>query len=240
MEAFIPAAGLGTRLKPITDSIPKALLEINGITLLEIVLKRLALYSFDTFVINIHHFGGQIIEFLESRNNFELNIKISDERHKLLDTGGGLKQALNYLKEENFLIHNVDILTDLNPTGLMTYHLENEAIVTLAVQERESSRYFLFDDDKILCGWENVKTGEKKIVRSHGGVLKRFAFSGIHAVSGEIRTMMPPQDVFSVIDFYLSIAAKHQITYFNHSNTKFIDLGKKGNIADAENLLNYI
>lgn len=240
MEVFILAAGLGTRLRPITDSIPKALVEINGIPLLEILLKKLSRHNARHIVINIHHFGSQIIEFLKQNNNFGLNIEISDERELLLDTGGGLKNASRLLKEENFIIHNVDILTSLDLSSLLDFHTSNGCIATLAVQKRSSSRYFLFDENRILCGWENIKTGEKRITRTPEGTLKQMAFSGIHAGSQKLFSLMPPGPVFSIVDFYLSIAEYHQITYFDHSETSFIDLGKKENLTDAAKILETI
>lgn len=237
MEAFILAAGLGTRLKPITDSIPKALVEINGIPLLEILIKRLAKFSTDKIVINIHHLGQQVIDFLESKNNFGLDISISDERGLLLDTGGGLKKAAGLLREDNFLIHNVDILANLDLSALMKFHIESGNIATLAVQKRESSRYFLFDENRQLCGWENVKTGEKIITRNPAGAFSRFAFSGIHTGSRNLFPLMPQKKVFSIVECYLSIAKTKQITYFEHSDTTFIDLGKIENLTGAENII---
>jgi NDP-sugar pyrophosphorylase family protein len=240
MEAFILAAGLGTRLKPITDSIPKALVKINGISLLEILLKRLVKFSVDRIVINVHHFGDQIIDFLQANNNFGVNLSISDERRLLLDTGGGLKKAFKLLQEDNFIIHNVDILTNLDISSFMNFHIDNGHIATLAVQKRESSRYFLFDDRKLLCGWENVITGEKIISRNSTGTLSRYAFSGIHAGSRDLHQLMPDKEVFSMVDFYLSIAKTHQITYFNHSDTAFIDIGKKENLPVAESIISLL
>jgi NDP-sugar pyrophosphorylase family protein len=237
MEVFVLAAGLGTRLKPITDSVPKALVEINGIPLLEILLKKLAYCNADHIVINIHHFGEQIIEFLANNNNFGLNIDISDEQELLLDTGGGLKRASRFLKEDNFLIHNVDILSSLSLSSFMEFHTYDNCIATLAVQNRISSRYFLFDEDKVLCGWENVKTGERKITRTPNGTLKQMAFSGIHAGSNKLFPLMPKDNVFSIVDFYLSIAEYNRITYFDHTETSFVDLGKKENLAEAGNIL---
>lgn len=237
MEVFILAAGLGTRLKPVTDSIPKALVKIDGTPLLEILLNKLSRYKSEHIVINVHHLGDQIIDFLKHNNNFGLDIEISDERELLLDTGGGLKKASCLLKEENFLIHNVDIITGLDLFSLMNCHASGNCIATLAVQKRVSSRYFLFDEDKILCGWENVKTGIKKITRTPNGALKQMAFSGIHAGSSKLFPLMPADDVFSIVDFYLSIAEYNQITYFDHSETSFVDLGKKENFAEAGSIL---
>jgi NDP-sugar pyrophosphorylase family protein len=240
MEVFILAAGLGTRLRPITDSMPKALVEIKGIPLLEILLKKLSRFNAVHIIINVHHFGSQVIGFLKQNNNFGLNIEISDEREQLLDTGGGLKKASLLLKEENFLIHNVDILTSLDLSSLFNFHTSNGCIATLAVQKRSSSRYFLFDEDKVLCGWENIKTGEKRITRVPRGALRQMAFSGIHAGNRELFSLMPATPVFSIVDFYLSIAEYHQITYFDHSETSFIDLGKKENLTEAADILDTI
>lgn len=234
MEAFIPSAGLGTRLKPLTDSIPKALVEINGTPLLEIIIRRLSNAGVNHFVINTHHFSEKIHEFLELKKYFNASIDISDEKNLLLDTGGGFKKASAFLKEENFLIHNVDILSGISIKSFMDFHIQNGFTATLAVQERESSRYFLFDEEKLLCGWENIKTGEKKITRTPAGGLRRFAFSGIHTVNRKIFRFFPPQEVFSIIDFYLSIAGDYPIAYFDHSETDFIDLGKIENLKEAE------
>lgn len=236
MEAFLLAAGLGTRLKPITDSIPKALVKVNGVPLLEHTIKNLSRYGARHIIINVHHLGNQIIEFLQRNNNFGLEIEISDEMDLLLDTGGGLKKASPLFREDSFLIHNVDILSGIDLTAFMNFHSTIGCIATLAVQKRESSRYFLFDEEKWLCGWENVKSGEKRITRGSKGELIRFAFSGIHAGTRNLFPLMPAKDVFSIVDFYLTIAESNQITYFDHTDTSFIDLGKIDSLTLAENL----
>lgn len=238
MKAFILAAGLGTRLKPLTDIKPKALIEINGITLLELVINRLVKYSFNQIIINVHHHAEQIIKFLKQKNYFGIDIAISDERNLLLDTGGGLKKVFYFFNDNQpFLIHNVDILSDIDLSKFYQYHQKQNSIVTLAVQKRKSSRYFLFDDDNNLCGWENVKTSERKIVRQPIGKLSQFAFSGIHIANKEIFDYMPSEDVFSIIDFYLSVASDKRISFFDHTDSFLIDLGKKENLSEAEKIL---
>ncbi len=237
MEAFILAAGLGTRLKPITDSVPKALVKINGRPLLEILIQKLKTYGFTDIVVNVHHFGNQIISFLRENDNFGVKIVISDEQNCLLDTGGGLKKAAPLFHNDSLLIHNVDILSGLDLIDFMHFHDSGNYIATLAVQDRASSRYFLFDRNKILCGWENVKSGNKIIVRQPEGELNRFAFSGIHAVSKKCLSLLPDKEIFSMVEAYLSIAERHQITYFEHTDTLFLDLGKIDNLLEAEKIL---
>lgn len=238
MKALILAAGLGTRLQPLTNSKPKALIEINGKTLLGLTITRLLKFGFNQFIVNVHHFADQIIDYLKTKKNFGAQISISDESDLLLDTGGGLKKASWFFNDDRpFLIHNVDVLTNLDLAKLYESHLANDTIATLAVQNRKSSRYFLFDKEKNLCGWTNVKTGESKIVRHDSEALEPFAFSGIQVVSPAIFELMPDENVFSLVDLYLSIASKKRITYFDHTESYFFDLGKKENLAKAENFL---
>jgi NDP-sugar pyrophosphorylase family protein len=241
MKALVLAAGLGTRLKPFTDTIPKALVEINGTTLLELVIIKLKKAGFNQIIINVHHYADQIINFLESKNNFGIDINFSDERDLLLDTGGGLKKAAWFFNSpEPFLIHNVDILSNINLERLVSFHKEMKKISTLAVQNRISSRYFLFDEGKNLCGWKNEKSNEIKTARIPIGELKQFAFSGIQIVDPRIFQYFPDDNVFSLVDLYLSIASKEQITYFEHTDSIFLDLGKKENLAKAEKLITKI
>jgi len=238
MKAFILAAGLGTRLRPVTDSIPKALVVLNGNPMLKIIIERLIKSGFDRIIINVHHFAGQIIEYVESMNRFGIEIAFSDETGALLDTGGGLKKASWFLDgTEPFLVHNVDILTNLDLLLLYNHHLGSGSIATLAVQERKSSRYFLFDKEKNLCGWKNEETGIVKITRDPAGDLKKLAFSGIHAAAPAIFKLMPDAERFSLVDFYLSVASLNRITYLEHSESFFLDLGINENLAEAEKYL---
>ena len=157
MKAMIFAAGLGTRLRPLTDNMPKALVPVAGKPMLERVILRLKEAGFNEITVNIHHFGEQIIDFLRAHDNFGTEIHISDERGMLLDTGGGIKKARPFLDgQEPFLVHNADILTDIDLAGLYRHHLESDAESTLLVSERKTSRYLLFDDDYHLHGWINI------------------------------------------------------------------------------------
>lgn len=237
MKALILSAGYGTRLQPLTNSKPKALVEVNGVTLLEIVIRKLIAAGFNEIIVNTHHFADQIITFLE-KNNYGINIKVSDEKELLLDTGGGIKKASWFFNDGNpFLVHNVDILSDFDLNELYNYHIQNNSIATLAIQNRKSSRYFLFDEEKTLCGWRNDRTGEEIIGRNSKNKLIPFAFSGIHILQPEVFDLMPSEEVFSVVKFYLAIAKEHRITYFDHTNSLFIDLGKKENLEEAERVL---
>ncbi|MDZ7764542.1 MAG: sugar phosphate nucleotidyltransferase [Melioribacteraceae bacterium] len=165
MKAMIFAAGLGTRLKPITNDKPKALVEINGISLLEITIKKLIRFGFTELIINVHHFADQIISFIK-QSSFEADIRISDEREVLLNTGGGLKYAQWFFDDgKPFLLHNVDIITDLDLKSFYDSNLIDEAIATLAVRDRKSSRKLLFDENELLCGWKDIKKDNLKITR---------------------------------------------------------------------------
>jgi len=239
MKAFILAAGLGTRLKPLTDHKPKALVEINGTPLIELVINRLIRFGFDQIIVNVHHYADDIIKFLNRNNNFGIEIAISDEKDLLLDTGGGLKKAGWFFDDEKpFLVHNVDILSNIDLGILYSSHNSLNSSVTIAVQARYSTRYFLFDKEKNLCGWRNDISGETKITREFSGELTPFAFSGIHVIDPEIFKLMPDLKVFSIVDFYLTIASKYQITYFDHTSSIFLDLGKKENLIRAKELIN--
>ncbi|MDP2362987.1 MAG: sugar phosphate nucleotidyltransferase, partial [Ignavibacteria bacterium] len=181
MQAMILAAGLGTRLKPITEEIPKALVEVNGKTLLEIAIRNLIDNDFRKIIINVHHFADKINEFLD-KNTFAADVFISDEPDLLLDTGGGIKHAQKYFDDSPILVHNVDIISNLDLKEFYQYHLSDDAIASLVVSKRSSSRYLLFNDDNILCGWQDTRKEEKIIVRDKLN-LKQLAFNGIHILN---------------------------------------------------------
>jgi NDP-sugar pyrophosphorylase family protein len=239
MKALILAAGLGTRLKPLTDNKPKALIEINGTPLIELIINRLIRFGFNQIIINVYHFADDVIKFLNKKNNFGIEIEISDEKELLLDTGGGLKKAGWFFDDEKpFLVHNVDILSNIDLGVLYSSHNSLNSSATVAVQARDSSRYFLFDEEKNLCGWKNEISNDTKITREPHGKIIPLAFSGIHIIDPEIFKYMPEPNVFSIIDFYLTLAPKQQITYFDHTGSIFLDLGKKENLLRAKELLN--
>ncbi len=234
MKAMILAAGFGTRLQPLTNDRPKALVEVGGVTLLEIMIKKLIDHGFTDIIVNVHHFADQIIEFLENHNNFDINIKISDERAELLNTGGGIAKAKWFFNDnKDFLVINVDVLTDLDLSTFMDIHHKNEAMVTLAVRNRATSRYFLFDDDMRLCGWKNNKSSEKRVVRDEDKNLTSLAFSGIHVINPRIFSLMENEGSFSIVDVYLDLAKDNKIFGFKHDETFWMDVGKKENLDEG-------
>lgn len=242
MKAMIFAAGLGTRLRPLTDNCPKALVAIAGKPMLEHVILRLKAAGFDHIVINIHHFGQQIIDFLRLHENFGLRIDISDEREELLDTGGGIRNAACFLDDnEPFLVHNVDIVSDLDLRLFYETHVRSGALASLLAGERETSRYLLFDETQRLCGWENRKTGEVKSPYPdfQAGHYTAYAFGGIHVLSPRVFQWMHKwKGKFSIIDFYLSIAAQTEIRAYCPSCLEWMDVGKPESLAVAEKLMN--
>jgi N-acetyl-alpha-D-muramate 1-phosphate uridylyltransferase len=235
MQAMILAAGLGTRLKPITESIPKALVEVNGKTLLEIAIRNLIENDFRKIIINVHHFADKVKDYL-SRNTFAADIIVSDESGLLLDTGGGIKFANNYFDDSPLLVHNVDIISNLNLREFYQYHLSDDAIASLVVSKRISNRYLLFNDNNTLCGWEDVKNNEKIIVREKDN-LYRFAFNGIHILNPQIIHQFPDEKVFSVIKAYLKLAETEEIQGYICNDIKWIDVGKIDSLEKAEKLL---
>ena len=234
---MIMAAGLGTRLKPFTDKHPKALANVNGKTLLQRTIEYLARFNIKDVIINVHHFPGQIKQTLEKNKDFGSNITISDESDAILETGGGLKKAAWFFRDSNepFVLMNVDVLTDMNLKQMIHEHINLKPVATLAVTTRHTSRYFLFDELPNLCGWRNEKTGEQKISREASRFYPK-AFSGIHVISPKIFSLIKMEGKFSMVDVYLEIAKTYAITAFDHSNTKFIDVGKPDSIAKAEEL----
>ena len=236
---MVLAAGLGTRLRPLTNDRPKALVEIGGRTLLEITLTQLASFGVCEVIINVHHFADLVIEYLKTNNNFGLQVEISREE-LLLDTGGGLKKASWFFLQdpnrldEPFLLHNVDVISTIDFQKLVNFHNENRALATLAVQERESSRYLLFDDKGELCGRRIGRDQEPELVRSTPNP-QAFAFSGIHVISPRLLTNMTEEGVFSIIATYLRLAGQcEKILAFRADEYYWRDLGKLDDLRQAE------
>jgi len=233
---MILAAGLGTRLKPWTDRHPKALAPVKGRSLLQRNIEYLQFYGITEVLVNVHHFADQIIDMVNQHKGWGSKVSFSDETNEVLETGGGLKKAAWYFDgEKEFVLMNVDILTDLNLTAMIQQHCNSEAIATLAVSERETSRYFLFNDRDELCGWKNVNTGEEKISKRSLD-LRQKAFSGIHVISSRIFGHMHQQGKFSMVDVYLDLAKEHLVQGFDHSDSRFIDVGKPESIEKAERM----
>ena len=241
MKAMILAAGLGTRLRPLTNFQPKAMVEVNGMPLLEIVIRRLKYFGFDDIIINVYHFSDQITNFLKKKNNFDIKISISDERDQILETGGGLKKAAPFFNDKPFLLCNTDVLSDVDLRKMYNAHLKSDALATLVVRKRETSRYFIFDESNVLHGWMNVKSGEIKIARSSQGTFKMLAFSGIHIISPEIFSLMDQKDgAFSIIDVYLEAIQKNKIVGFEHNEGIWLDVGKKESLEKAIEIIDQI
>jgi NDP-sugar pyrophosphorylase family protein len=237
MKAMILAAGLGTRLKPFTDRHPKALAVVNSKTILQRNIEYLASFDIKEVIINVHHFAGQIIKIVKENKGFGSDISFSDETNEVLETGGGIKKASWFFEkdDQSFVVMNVDILTDMNLSDMISQHQQKSPLATLAVSSRQSSRYFLFDDSGGLCGWRNVKTGEEKISRNAEKYIEK-AFSGIHIISPGIFSLMKMQGKFSMVDVYLDLCKSNTITSFDHSASKFIDVGKPESVLKAEEM----
>jgi NDP-sugar pyrophosphorylase family protein len=240
MKAMIFAAGLGTRLYPITQTTPKALIKVKNIPLIEIVIRRLMMFGYNELIINIHHHADQIEQFLQSKNDFGIRIAFSDERDKLLDTGGGLKKASWFFDDgKPFLVHNVDVISDIDFGQLMESQIDSKALATLAVKTRPSSRYLLFDRQNRLCGWENTNTEEKIIVRQSAEI-QPYAFSGIQVVDPDIFNYISQEGKFSIIDVYLKLAADHTIKSFEHNKSLWLDVGKVESLTKAGEIIDII
>ena len=223
---MILAAGLGTRLHPITRNIPKALVDINGRTLLQINIEKLKQFGFDNLIINLHHFPEKIREYLNVHENFGINIEFSFEE-QILNTGGGIKKASWFLNDtQPVLVHNVDILSDVNFADMLKFHNDHQALVTLAVSKRNTGRQLLFDEQNMLKGWENTVSGEQKLVKSEEATLDRFAFSGIQIISSGFFDLVTEEAAFSIIDSYLRLAATNKIIAYKHNPENWFDVGK--------------
>jgi NDP-sugar pyrophosphorylase family protein len=239
MKAMVLAAGLGTRLRPLTDHKPKALVEIGGRTLLGITLSRLRSFGIREVIINVHHLADMVAEYLKANGNFGMRVEISREE-VLLDTGGGLKQAgwffLENPKEvdEPFLLHNVDVISSIDFGRMVERHKETGALATLAVQERETSRQLLFDEKLLLCGRRAGRDKEPEIARASADV-KPLAFTGIHVISRRLLSLMTEDGVFSIINTYLRLSAQgEKISGFRADDAYWRDLGKLSQVQQAE------
>lgn len=255
---MIFAAGLGTRLKPLTDTMPKALVPVGGKPLLQHTIEKLRIAGFDEIIINIHHFAEQIIEFVETNHYFGIRIELSHEREELLDTGGGIKKASSFFNDNKpFLVHNVDILSNINLRKLYEVHTQNyipsdsathplvqsqihSPLATLVCSERKTSRYLLFDSNNHLKGWINEKTGEVKspFPNFDPQHYRKLAFSGIQMLHPTILQYMNSfPDRFSIIEFYLSLCDREELSCYIPDNLKLIDVGKTDSLEDAQSFL---
>lgn len=239
MKAMILAAGLGTRLRPLTNDRPKALVEVGRRTLLEITIARLRTFGVSKVIVNVHHFADMVVEYLKKNDNFGMRIDVSREE-ELLDTGGGLKKAAWFFLEESaerdepFILHNVDVISTIDLGRMAQFHNEHRALATLAVQERETSRYLLFNERMELCGRRAGRDGSPELIRV-GQQVEALAFSGVHVISPRILSMMTEDKAFSIIATYLRMAAQGEnILGFRADEYYWRDLGRPENIERAE------
>lgn len=239
MKAMVFAAGLGTRLRPLTDNTPKALVCIEGRPMLEHVVRKLVASGFDEIIINIHHFGEQIIDFLKANDNFGATIHISDERDELLETGGGIRKARKWLGQgEPFLIHNADILTDLDLNKFYAHHISHQADITLLTAERPTSRYLICDRENRLHGWTNKKTGEVKPAgfKPDSGKYHELAYGCVQVVSPVIFDSLEKfteEHKFSIFDFYLAVCEQFKIMCYSPTGYNWFDIGTPEKLGEA-------
>lgn len=229
------AAGLGTRLKPFTENHPKALAPVNGKPLLQRNIEYLKSYGFNEIVVNVFHFADQIIDFLRANNNFGIKIHISDERPEVLETGGGLVYAKDFF-DDDFLVMNVDILTDLDLKEFINAHRQQKTLVTLAVSDRTSSRKLLFDHHNQLKGWRNLNTNEEILANDAANDLKELAFSGIHLIKPELFQHISMEGKFSIMKVYMELMKSETILGFDHSGGILIDVGRPSSVLEAEEI----
>ncbi len=234
MKAMILAAGLGTRLKPFTDSHPKALALVNGKTLLQRNIEYLKKYGITEIIVNVHHFADQIISHLQHHQNFGIPITVSDETDQVLETGGGLKKAAWFFNDRQpFVLMNADILTKMNLQAMISDHLAHQPLATLAVSDRNSSRCFLLNGQQVLCGWKNKQSGEEKISRADAPLTER-SFSGIHVIDPQLFSFLHQTGKFSITDSYLELAKTQIIRTFDHTGELLMDVGKPESLVAAE------
>jgi NDP-sugar pyrophosphorylase family protein len=238
MKAMILAAGLGTRLRPLTDDRPKALVEVAGRTLLEITLSRLRAFGIREVIVNVYHFADMVVEYLKAKHNFGMRIEVSCE-DVLLDTGGGLKKAAWFFLEDGnnsddpFVLHNVDVLSTIDLGRMLRFHFDQKALATLAVQERKTSRYLLFDEQLQLCGRRTGDDGRPELIRS-APQMQALAFCGIHVISPRLLAEVKDEGVFAIIPAYLQLAAQgKKILAFRADEYYWRDLGRPDQVMQA-------
>ncbi|MFO8236265.1 MAG: nucleotidyltransferase family protein [Bacteroidales bacterium] len=235
MKAMIFAAGIGSRLRPVTYEKPKAMVKVGGKTMLEHALEHLSGYGCKDIIINLHHFPEQIKNFVEENINTDVNIIFSEEKD-LLDTGGGLKKASWFFDDEPFLVYNVDILSNLNLNALINFHNIHYGLASVVVRRRNSSRYLLIDNDDKLTGWEDTRKKSKKMILKADSY-ERYAFSGIHVLSPEIIPLFPHKDKFSIIDFYLEVIKSHSVYAFLDDDSYWFDIGDLEKLKKANEFM---
>lgn len=235
---MIFAAGLGTRLRPYTNDRPKALVEVGGDALLGHCLRRLKEAGIESVVVNVHHFADKVEQYLKDRGDIGMEILVSDERDALLETGGGLQKAAPFLRDKgDFLVCNVDILSNIDFRRMAAAHNRSGALATLALRQRQTSRYLLWDESLRLVGWKNEKSGKYRWCKEAKPQARPLAFSGIHLINPEIFSLMQRSGKFSIIETYLSLGGNHVIQGYPHDDDIWMDVGKAAGLPDAEKLV---
>ena len=235
MDAMILAAGLGTRLRPITETIPKALVEVAGVPMLERVARRLIAAGATRLVVNIHHHPEQVVDFIRERDGFGVETIVSDESGDLLETGGALLKAAPLLgRDRPFFLHNVDVMTDIDLERMYREHVEHDPLATLAVMRREATRYLLFDENQQLCGFGNASTGLHREARPPVGATERLGFSGVHVISPRMLDLITETGAFSIINLYLRLVAEGGAILAHRVDTSaWIDIGRPEQLERA-------
>jgi len=236
MKAMIFAAGVGKRLGKITETIPKALVDINGKTALQIAVEKCNSHGFNDIIINVHHFAEMVEDDVKRLNGLGYRISVSDERDELLETGGGLYKARDFFDNNPFLIYNVDIISDLDLSALYSYHFKNKGLATLAVRHRPGNRFYLIDESGLIRGWRNNATGDQILATPISGGLSEIAFSGMHVVEPEIFKFMY-EGVYSMTTLYLKLASDHSIYTFPDDSGYWGDIGTPENLEYVRKLL---
>ena len=236
MKAMIFAAGLGKRLGSITESLPKALVDVNGKTVLQRAVEKCSFYGFDDIIINVHHFADMVEDEVKRLKKMGFRISVSNERKMLLENGGGLFKAREFFDSNPFLLYNVDIISDLDLNNLFRLHLEKKGLATLAVRHRPGKRFLLIDNEGQLRGWRNISTGQQILAGVEDTGLSELAFSSMHIVEPEIFNYMH-EGIYSMIDLYLKLASEHQIYTLKHDEGYWIDVGTPESLDLVRNLL---
>jgi N-acetyl-alpha-D-muramate 1-phosphate uridylyltransferase len=236
MKAMIFAAGLGKRLGSITRNIPKALVDINGKSALQLAVERCSSYGFNDIIINVHHFADMVEDEVVRLNNLGYRISVSDEREMLLENGGGLYKARNFFDNEPFLLYNVDIISDLDLSALFSLHTNKKGVATLAVRHRQGKRFLLVDSEGRLRGWRNISTGEQILAGVAPEGLAEIAFSSMHIAEPEIFNYMTG-GVYTLIDLYLRLAEHNRIFTLKHDEGYWVDIGTPESLEYVKNLL---
>ena len=236
MKAMIFAAGLGKRLGSITENIPKALVDINGKTALQIAVEKCSAKGFDEIIINVHHLADMVEDEVKRLNKIGFRISVSDERGKLLENGGGLYKAREFFGKDPFLLYNVDIISDLDLSALYRLHLEKKGLATLAVRHRPGKRFLLIDEEGRMRGWRNISTGDEILAGVSGEGLSEIAFSSLHIVEPEIFNYME-EGIYSLIDLYLRLASELKIFTLKHDEGYWVDVGTPESLEYVRELL---